>query len=69
VEEAHCVDSVSEVASASAVVAQDAPVLETSDGVFDACSPTSMMAPGPAADDPVAAKTRRSDWYEARHTR
>jgi hypothetical protein len=53
------------VASASAVVAQDAPVLEPSDGVFAAGSAPAMMAPGPVADDPVTAKQRRHQLADA----
>jgi hypothetical protein len=41
------------------MIAQDAPILEPSDGVFDAGSPAAVTVPGSVADDPVAAKQRR----------
>ncbi|MFT3915235.1 MAG: hypothetical protein QM704_14280 [Anaeromyxobacteraceae bacterium] len=43
-----------EVAAASAVVAQDAPVFEASEDVFDASPAATMAAPGAIPNDPVA---------------
>ena len=57
-EQGHCVDRVSEVASASAVVAKHTPVLQASDRVLDPGAPPAMSTPCSITDDPVPAKDR-----------
>ena len=59
--EGDCLERISQVTSATAMVSQDAPVLETSNCVLDAGSASTMATPAPVAQDPVSAKHRRDE--------
>ena len=54
-----------EVATAAAMVAQDAPVLQTGDRVLDPGTAASMAFPGPIAADPCALKDRCDELRDA----
>jgi hypothetical protein len=49
----------------TAMIAQDTPVLEASDGVLDPCSTSMMSTPCSVAQDPVPAKRRRDELGDA----
>jgi hypothetical protein len=53
------------MAAATAMVPQDTPVLEASDGVLDPGSTSTMSAPCSVAQDPVRAKRRRDELGDA----
>ena len=49
------------MSSAPSVVSEDTPVLEASDAMLDACTPSSMPAPGGIAENATAAEDRRDE--------
>lgn len=60
-EEGDCADRVGDVSSSATMVAQDAPVLEPCDRVFDTCALTTMASPRGVAHDNSAPKRRRAE--------
>ena len=57
-ENGNSLDRCGEVTTAAAMIAQDAPVLQASDGVLDARSAVAMATPRSIAHDPATAKHR-----------
>jgi hypothetical protein len=58
VEEADRAERGLQVASTSAMIAEDTPVLESGDRVLDPCSATPVPSPPMIADDAIALKSR-----------
>jgi len=54
-------NGVSEMTATTAMISQDAPVLEASDGVLDPGSASTMATPGSVAQDPVSPERRRDE--------
>ena len=61
VQEGDRLKGVREMTATTAMIAQDAPVLEASDGVLDPGSTSTMAAPCSVSKDPVPAKRRRDE--------
>jgi hypothetical protein len=57
-------NGVIEMAATTAMVAEDAPVLESGDRVLHTGSPSAMAAPHTVTNDPVATKHRRRELRE-----
>ena len=64
-ENGDCLDRCGEVATASAVITQNTPVLEARNGVLDAGSAATMATPGSIAHDAAAAKHRCDELGDA----
>jgi hypothetical protein len=65
VKECNGANGVLEMAAATPMVAEDAPVLESGDRMLHASSPPAMAAPDMVTDDPVATKHGRRELRKA----
>ena len=58
-------DGVREVTATAPVIAEDAPILEASDRMFDPGAAATMSSPGSVAEDSVALKHRGDELGDA----
>jgi hypothetical protein len=58
VKRGYCLERLAKLMAAASMIPKNAPVLEASDGVFDACSATAMAAPRSVTKDTPTAEHR-----------
>ena len=64
-EEGNCANRLQEMSASSPVITEDAPVLEPSERVFDACAALAMTPPRAITHDAVVGADRRNQLRDA----